>query len=102
MWSVWPQSAQRTNDAEQRVVCTEDHSHPHVPELAGNFSAGFIANAWEPTGYNSPTNGLERGALGLAYHTAKNILREFLPNLRLHKVADTTGTGPNATVAEQR
>lgn len=32
----------------------------NVSELAGNFGAGFVANTWEPNGYNSPTNGLER------------------------------------------
>lgn len=92
------------NAVSQTFVANKDSGGKmiNVSEIAGNFSAGFIANAWEPTGYNSPGNGIERGALGLGYHTIKNILREFFPNLRLHKVSDTTGSSPDATVAEQR
>jgi hypothetical protein len=92
LWNAVSQTFMANKDSGGRMI--------NVSELAGNFSAGFIANAWEPAGYNSPINGFERGALGLAYHTAKNVLREFLPNLRLHKVADTTGTGPDAAGGE--
>ena len=94
LWNAVSQTFVANKDSGGRTV--------NVSELVGNFGAGFIANTWEPAGYNSPINGLERGALGLAYHTAKNVLREFLPNLRLHKVADTTGTGPDVAFADQR
>jgi hypothetical protein len=99
-----PFKARLWNAVSQTFVANKDSGGKmiNVSELAGNFSAGFIANAWEPNGYNSPLNGLERGALGLGYHTVKNLLREFLPNLGLHKVTDTTGTGLSNTVAEQR
>jgi hypothetical protein len=56
----------------------------NVSEIGGNFAAGLIANTWEPRGYNSWGDGLERGALGLLYHTGKNVAREFLPDL-LHR-----------------
>lgn len=53
----------------------------NVSEIAGSFGSGLMANAWEPRGYNTIGDGLERGAIGLAYHTLKNIGREFLPDL---------------------
>jgi hypothetical protein len=56
----------------------------NVSEIAGNFGAGFVVNAWEPHGYNTTGDALVRGALGLAYHTGKNVMREFLPDL-LHR-----------------
>jgi hypothetical protein len=58
----------------------------NVSELAGNFGAAFVATSWEPRGYNSAGDALVNGALGLAYHTGKNVAREFLPNL-LHRGA---------------
>ncbi len=56
----------------------------NVSEIGGNFAAGLIADTWEPRGYNSWGDGLERGALGLLYHTGRNVAREFLPDL-LHR-----------------
>jgi hypothetical protein len=53
----------------------------NVSEIGGNMAAGLVANTWEPRGYNSWGDGLERGALGLLYHTGKNVAREFLPDL---------------------
>lgn len=94
LWNAVSQTFLANKDSGGRMI--------NVSELAGNFGAGFVANAWEPNGYNSPTNGLERGALGLAYHTAKNVFREFFPNLRLHKVADATVTVPDTVASDQR
>lgn len=53
----------------------------NVSEIAGNFGAGFIANSWYPAGYNSTGDALTRGATGLAFHTLKNVAREFLPDI---------------------
>ena len=81
-----PQARFRTrlwNALSQTFIATKDSGGKtiNVSEIAGNFGAGFIANAWEPPGYNSAGSALSRGALGLAYHAAKNVVREFLPNL---------------------
>jgi len=40
-----------------------------------------VANTWEPHGYNTAGDALTRGALGLAYHTGKNVVRELFPGL---------------------
>ena len=71
------------NAVSQTFIANKDSGGKtiNVSEIAGNFGAGFIANAWQPAGYNSTGDALTRGALGLAYHSAKNVLREFLPNL---------------------
>jgi hypothetical protein len=71
------------NAVSQTVIANKDSGGKtiNVSEIAGNFSAGFISNTWEPAGYNSTGDALTRGALGLAYNAAKNIFREFLPDL---------------------
>jgi len=51
-----------------------------VSEIAGNFGAGFIPNSWNPARYNTIGDALTPGALGLAYHTVKNVVQEFLPD----------------------
>lgn len=48
-------------------------------EIGGNFSAGFLAGTWEPPGYRSPGDSLERGAIGLLLDTGRNAADEFLP-----------------------
>ena len=79
------------NAVSQTFIANKDSGGKtfNVSELAGNFGAGFIANTWEPAGYNSAGDALTRGALGLAYHTAKNVAREFLPGL-LHRRRNTS------------
>jgi hypothetical protein len=76
------------NAVSQTFIANKDSGGKmfNVSELAGNFGAGFIANTWEPAGYNRTGDALTRGALGLAYHAAKNVVREFLPSL-LHPSA---------------
>lgn len=71
------------NSVMQTVIARKDNGGTmiNVSEFAGSFGGGLVANAWMPTGYNSIGDGLERGAIGLAYHTLKNIAREFLPDL---------------------
>src|SRR5262249_8791294 len=75
--------ARLLNSVSQTVVDNKDHGGRtiNLSEIGGNFGAGFIANTWNPPGYNSMGNALTRGALGLAYHTAKNVAREFLPDI---------------------
>lgn len=50
----------------------------NISEIGGNFGAGFVAGTWQPRGYQSANDALERGALGLLFHTGKNVAREFL------------------------
>ena len=74
------------NAVSQTFIANKDSGGKtiNVSEIAGNFGAGFVSNAWQPAGYNATGDALTRGALGLAYHSAKNVLREFLPDL-LHR-----------------
>jgi CheY-like chemotaxis protein len=71
------------NAVSQTFIANKDDGGKmiNVSEIAGNFGAGFIANSWQPAGYNRAGDGLTRGAFGLAYHTLKNVAREFLPDL---------------------
>jgi hypothetical protein len=71
------------NAVRQTFIANKDSGGTmiNVSELAGNFGAGMIANTWEPAGHNSLGDGLSRGAMGLVYHTLKNVSREFLPDL---------------------
>jgi hypothetical protein len=73
VWNAVSQTFLAYNDSGGRTV--------NVSEIAGNFGAGFVSNTWEPRGYNSTGDALTRGALGLAYHTGKNVVRELLPSL---------------------
>jgi hypothetical protein len=84
------------NAVSQTFIANKDSGGKtiNVSEIAGNFGAGFIANAWQPAGYNSTGDALTRGALGLAYHSAKNVLREFLPNLLHPGKHASASTGP--------
>jgi len=76
IWNAVSQTFLANKDSGGRMI--------NVSELAGNFGGGFVANAWEPHGYNTAGDALVRGALGLAYHTGKNVAREFLPGI-LHR-----------------
>jgi len=73
IWNAISQSFIATKDDGGRTI--------NLSEIGGSFGAGFIANVWNPPGYNSTLDGLERGAFGFAYHTGKNVLREFMPDL---------------------
>jgi len=73
LWNAVSQTFLAYKDSGGRTI--------NVSEIGGNFGAGFVSNTWEPRGYNSTGDALTRGALGLAYHTAKNVVRELLPSL---------------------
>lgn len=73
LWNAVSQTFLAYKDSGGRMI--------NVSEIGGNFGAGFISNTWEPKGYNSTGDALVRGALGLAYHTARNVAREFLPDV---------------------
>ena len=73
VWNAVSQTFLAYKDSGGRTI--------NVSEIGGNFGAGFVANTWEPRGYNSTGDALTRGALGLTYHTAKNVVRELFPGL---------------------
>jgi hypothetical protein len=73
IWNAVSQTFLAYTDSGGRTV--------NVSEIAGNFGAGFVANTWEPHGYNTAGDALTRGALGIAYHTGKNVVRELIPGL---------------------
>jgi hypothetical protein len=76
MWNAVSQTFLANKDSGGRMI--------NVSEIGGSFGAGFIANTWNPHGYDSTSNALVRGALGLTYHTVRNVAREFLPGI-LHR-----------------
>lgn len=76
VWNAVSQSILAYKDSGGRTV--------NVSEIGGNFAAGFIAGTWQPRGYQSAMNSVERGGLGLLFHTCKNVAREFLPDI-LHR-----------------
>jgi len=61
----------------------------NVSEIGGSFGAGFISNAWQPPGFNSPGDAVTRGLLTLVFHTSRNVAREFLPDL-MHRTHPST------------
>jgi hypothetical protein len=71
------------NAVTQTFVANKDSGGRmiNVSEIGGNFGAGMIANAWEPAGYNSVANGLERGVIGIGYDVLRNVAREFMPDV---------------------
>ena len=92
LWSSVSQSFLANKDSGGRMI--------NVGEIASDFGAGFVANTWNPRGYDTTGDALVRGALGLAYHTAKNVAREFLPDiLHPHKHAHAAGASPTAVAA---
>lgn len=87
------------NAVSQTFIANKDSGGKtiNVSELTGNFGAGFIANYWQPRGYDSTGDALTRGALGLAYHTLKNVAREFVPDLLHHgNRAAAPASGPHS------
>ncbi len=84
MWNAVGQTFIANKDSGGKTI--------NVSEIAGNFGAGFISNAWQPAGENGTGDALTRGALGLAFHAAKNVAREFLPDL-LHPGRRTAAAG---------
>lgn len=93
LWNAVSQTFIANKDSGGKMV--------NVSELVGNFGAGFIANTWEPARFDSTGDALTRGALGLAYHTAKNVAREFLPGLlHRHRITSSIDKVPSGNPGE--
>jgi hypothetical protein len=73
IWNAVSQSILAYKDSGGRTI--------NISEIGGNFGAGFVAGTWQPRGYQSANDSIERGTLGLLFHTGKNVVREFLPNI---------------------
>jgi hypothetical protein len=84
LWNAVSQTILANTDSGGKIV--------NVSEFAGNFGAGFVSNTWQPERYSSTGDALTRGAMGLMYHTIKNIGREFLPNLMHPGKHSSTGS----------
>jgi len=76
IWNAVSQSFLAYKDSGGRTI--------NVSELGGTFGAAFIQGTWMPPGYRSANDSVERGAFGLLFHTGKNVVREFLPDI-LHR-----------------
>lgn len=57
-------------------------SMPAFSRFAGAYSAGFIANAWEPRSANSTGDALERGSTALLSSVGWHVFQEFWPDIR--------------------
>ena len=57
-------------------------SMPAFSRFAGVYSAGFIANAWEPRSQDDAGHALERGSTALLSSVGWHIFEEFWPDIR--------------------
>lgn len=57
-------------------------SMPAFSRFAGVYSAGFIANAWEPRSQDDTAHALERGSTALLSSMGWHIFEEFWPDIR--------------------
>jgi hypothetical protein len=57
-------------------------SMPAFSRFAGAYSAGFIANAWEPRSQDDAAHALERGSTALLSSMGWHIFEEFGPDIR--------------------
>jgi len=55
---------------------------PAFSRFAGEYSAGFIANAWEPPSQDSASHALERGSTALLSSVGWHVFEEFWPDIR--------------------
>lgn len=57
-------------------------SMPAFSRFVGVYSAGFIANAWEPRSQNDTGHALERGSTALLSSVGWHVFEEFWPDIR--------------------
>ena len=57
-------------------------SMPAFSRFTGAYSAGFIANAWEPRSQDDAAHALERGSTALLSSVGWHIFEEFWPDIR--------------------
>jgi len=88
LWNAVSQSFLAYKDSGGRTI--------NIAEIGGNYGAGFISNAWQPSGHNTAGDALMRGTSGLAFHTLKNVAREFLPDVMHHMRHNKTPSAPNS------
>ena len=57
------------------------HAMPALSNLAGAAAAGFVGNAYLPSGYNNATHAGQRATLQFGMTAAGNLFREFAPQM---------------------
>jgi hypothetical protein len=55
---------------------------PAFSRFVGVYSAGFIANAWEPRSQDDTAHALERGSTALLSSVGWHVFKEFWPDIR--------------------
>jgi hypothetical protein len=57
------------------------HAMPAVSNFVGAAAAGFVGNAYLPSGYNNATHAGQRATLQFGLTAAGNLFREFAPQM---------------------
>jgi hypothetical protein len=57
------------------------HAMPAISNFVGAAAAGFVGNAYLPTGFNNVTHAGQRATLQFGFTAAGNLFREFAPQM---------------------
>jgi hypothetical protein len=57
------------------------HAMPAMSNFVGATAAGFVGNAYLPSGFNNTTHAGQRAALQFGFSAAGNLFREFAPQM---------------------
>ena len=57
------------------------HAMPAISNFVGATAAGFVGNAYLPTGFNNATHADQRATLQFGFTAAGNLFREFAPQM---------------------
>ena len=57
------------------------HAMPAISNFVGAAAAGFVGNAYLPSGFNDATHAGQRATLQFAFTAAGNLFREFAPQM---------------------
>ena len=57
------------------------HAMPAISNFVGATAAGFIGNAYLPSGFNNATHAGQRATLQFGFTAAGNLFREFAPQM---------------------
>jgi len=57
------------------------HAMPALSNFAGSAAAGFVGNAYLPSGYDNATHAGQRAILQFGFTAAGNLFREFAPQI---------------------
>jgi hypothetical protein len=57
------------------------HAMPAFSNFVGSAAAGFVGNAYLPSGFNNATHAGQRATLQFGFTAAGNLFREFAPQM---------------------